>query len=114
MKRLLALIVILSPIVSFAQERVLIFRIDGQSGKVVRIEPVAIILHAPPELQSAKSFSISLRDTFVQLPAGGSLQFLGAMTNLAGQPVKLIFERTHLVVDNNVSAGICDLCNCYA
>jgi hypothetical protein len=116
MKRLIIVILLLSPLAGFTQIRGLINRVDEQSGvRIVKIfEPRPVDSHPLLMQENPKSFTISLRDTIVTTIAGGFLEIQGTLTNFTDKSVKIIFERTHLKVDTNLSAGICDLCNCYA
>ena len=120
MKKLLVFALpLLVPVLANAQSGRLINRIDRQTGTSItlinadgsfdsRTKP---LLRMEP--QKAKSFRVVLQDSSITGIYGESPEISATIISSSLSVVKMIFERTHLRIDTNMSAGIC-LCSCYA
>jgi hypothetical protein len=114
MKKLIASVLLLFPILTFAQSHVTINRIDGQQGEKTGLIQHNISWDSKPLLiqGGSKAFKVSIGDSTVTGNADEAPELPVLVYNLTTDTLKMVFERTHLSMDTNMASGIC-LCSCY-
>jgi hypothetical protein len=118
MKKLIIALLLIVPTLLSAQTRVLINRVDGQTGARITHETTQFVISDGHPLlfqpqSSEKSFKVVLSDSSITGYSGQAPELSAVVTNNTTHPLNMVFERTHLRIDSNVTSGIC-LCNCYA
>ena len=122
MKKLLIIIFLLIPLLASAQSGLIEhqFKMDRMHFEI-KENKGSFDQHTKPLLiqsasQDSRSFNIAMADTIVRFDFDPNSIFTltGEITNLTTDPVKIIFNRTHLRLPQEWTSSVCFGANCFS